>query len=204
MAPSTFTGWNLLVSLASRRSEGKQETFIAEVSVMNGELLTRATIWIALLCYALAASAFLLSQGRTHLLARARWAWSVGCAVFLTHVYCAFQFYHSWSHAAAFRDTARQTAETLGWNWGGGLFVSYAFTAAWILDVGCWWWQGLASYLHRPKSLMMIWHGFFFFIVFNGTVIFEEGAVRGLGLMLCSSLLFLGWRSSRRKQANVI
>ncbi len=170
---------------------------------MEGETLTRVTVWIALLCYGIAAFAFLLHNGRTHLLAISRWAWSVGGLVFLAHVFCAFQFYHAWSHDAAFRDTARQTAETLGWNWGGGLFVSYAFTAAWALDVICWWRQGLASYTRRPKSLMMIWHGFFLFIVFNGTVIFETGIVRLFGLLLCSSLLILGWRTSRRNQINI-
>jgi hypothetical protein len=92
------------------------------------ELATRATIWLALGGYALAAVTFLFSRQRARWLALARWAWTAGCLIFLAHVFCAFNFHHNWSHAAAYRETARQTGEITGWGWGGGLFVSYAFT----------------------------------------------------------------------------
>lgn len=158
---------------------------------------------MALGCYALAAIAFLFSNERTPWLRWARWAWTAGGLIFLAHVFCAFNFYHGWSHTAAYRETARQTGETMGWGWGGGLFISYGFTAAWVLDVICWWRQGLESYARRPKNLMRVWHGFFFFIVFSGTVIFETGVVRWLGLLLCGTLLMLGRIASRRNQISI-
>ena len=33
------------------------------------------------------------------------------------------------------KNSARQTAEVFGLDWGGGLYVNYAFTAAWVADV---------------------------------------------------------------------
>ena len=69
----------------------------------GGELLTRFTVWVAVAGYA----AFLLSRGRRKWDAAARLAWTAACAALLAHVAFAFNFYHAWSHAAAYRDTAR-------------------------------------------------------------------------------------------------
>ena len=102
-----------------------------------------------------------------------------------TDVYCAFQFYHGWSHASAFEETARQTQETVGWGVGEGLFVSYFFTVAWSADAIWWWLADAENYASRPRALIIALHAFFFFIVFNATVVFESGGVRWLGLALC-------------------
>ncbi len=72
---------------------------------------------------------------------------------------------------------------------GNGIFVSYAFTLLWLFDVVWWWMKGAQSYRQRPKWLMAMWQGFFFFIVFNGTVVFESGLVRWFGVLLCSALV---------------
>jgi hypothetical protein len=168
---------------------------------MSGsELLTRGTIWLALGCYALGALLLLAPQPRLKALATARWVWTVGCGAFLLHVICAFNYYHAWSHAAAYQDTARQVGETVGWAWGGGIFFSYAFTLFWLLDVGWWWLKGKESYARRPRLLILIWHGFFFFMVFNSTVVFETGPARWFGLLICSGLTF-GLVTSRRRGA---
>ena len=159
---------------------------------------TRITIWLALASYALAAITFLFSKQRAPWRALARWAWTAGCLIFLAHVFCAFNFYHHWSHAVAYRETARQTGEITGWNWGGGLFVSYAFTVIWIIDVLQWWRQGLESYSRRPKVALIAWHVFFFFIVFNSTVVFATGLARWSGALLCSGLLLAGTIAIRR------
>ena len=164
----------------------------------TGELLTRVTIWIALCGYAFALSAGLLA-GRQPL-ERRRWAqraWMIGCAAFVAHVLCAFNYYHAWSHAAAYRETARQTAEVFGLDWGGGVFVGYAFAVTWVADV-VWCWLGPESYQRRPRLLVTAWHWFFLFIVFNGTVVFETGLVRWLGIALCSVLGLVLWRRTRR------
>jgi len=160
----------------------------------RGELLTRLTIWLALCAYATGAGMMLLAQARPHWLARARWAWTFGCACFLAHVACAFSFYHHWSHDAAYRETERQTTEMTGFHWGGGIFLNYLFAAAWLADVLRWWvvpWNSA----RRPSRIATVWHGFFFFMVFNGTVVFGTGSVRWLGVLICTGLAGLWlWR----------
>jgi hypothetical protein len=170
------------------------------IPMHRGELLTRLTIWLTLIAYALGAATLLLAHGRAHLLARARWAWTVGCMFFLAHVVCAFGFFHGWSHAAAYRETARQTAELTGLRWGGGLFLNYLFAIAWLSDV-LWWWLAPDCFLRRSARLAAAWQGFFFFMVFNGTIVFGKGPVRWLGVAICASLATLWWMTRRRRTA---
>jgi len=119
-------------------------------------------------------------------------AWTIGCASLLAHVACAFHFYHNWSQAAAYRETARQTAEVTGLDWGGGLFINYALIAGWVIDVA-WRLRGLDVYCNRPRWLAVAWQGFLIFIIFNATVVFKTGPLRWIGLGLCLWLAFL-WR----------
>ena len=166
----------------------------------RGELLTRLTVWLALCGYALGAALLLLARGRADLLNRARRAWTFGCAFFLAHVVCAFGFFHGWSHAAAYRETARQTAEVTGLHWGGGLFLNYLFALAWIADT-MWWWLAPASFARRPVWLTAAWQGFLFFMVFNGTVVFGKGPVRWFGAAICAGLATVWWMSRRHRTA---
>jgi hypothetical protein len=106
---------------------------------MGGELLTRATVWACVACYASGAAVFALSGGSRRRDSWARLAWTAACLLLVVHAALAFHFYHGWSHAAAYRDTARQTSEVFGYDWGGGLYVNYLLIAAWALDVGYWW-----------------------------------------------------------------
>ncbi len=161
-----------------------------------GELLTRVTIWIALGGYMVYVASSLRNRGRLSSTPIARWAWTVGCVFYLAHVATAFHFYHGWSHSAAYLKTAKQSADTVGLNWGGGLYVSYAFTLAWLIDV-VWWWCHPRSYQLRASYLVTVWQGFFFFIVFNGTVVFETGLARWLGSALCFGLAILWWQRKR-------
>src|SRR5687767_13213248 len=103
--------------------------------MVGGELLTRITIWVAVVGYAAGATVFALSRGRGGWARAARLAWTVACAALLAHVACAFHFYHGWGHGAAYLDTARQTNEVFGLDWGGGLYVNYALMAGWVMDV---------------------------------------------------------------------
>ena len=165
---------------------------------MGGEVLTKLTIWIAVALYFAGAAAYALSRGRRRWDSFARLSWTAACAALLAHVACAFHGYHGWSHAAAYRDTARQTAEVFGLDWGGGLWVNYALAALWVADV-CWWWAGgLRAYRRRPWPLVAAWHAFLLFIVFNGAVVFAAGFVRWAGLGLCAALVFV-WLSAARK-----
>ena len=164
-----------------------------------GVVLTKWTIWVALLGYAVGAAGLLIARREPRWSSLARLAWTVGCVAYLGHVYSAFQFYHGWSHASAFEETARQTRETVGWDVGEGLFVSYFFTLVWVSDVIWWWLAGAENYQRRPRAFTIALHVFFFFIVFNATVVFESGLARGLGLVLCSGLAFLWWTIGKKK-----
>ena len=166
-----------------------------------GEFLTRGTIWISIVGYVLGSIAFALSLSDRRTArwdAAARIVWTVACASLIAHFISAFQFYHGWSHAAAYRDTARQTADVFGINWGGGLFINYALLFAWIVDIAWWWRSGLDSYRKRPWQLVMAWHGFLIFIIFNATVVFAAGIVRWLGLGICLLLTLTWWHVGKR------
>lgn len=167
----------------------------------RGELLTRLTIWLALCGYASGAAMLLIAKGSARWLGRARCAWSLGCACFLAHVVCAFHFFHGWSHAAAYRETARQTADLAGLRWGGGIFLNYIFAAAWLADA-LWWWLAPARFARRPARTTGVWQGFFFFMVFNGTIVFGKGPVRWLGAVICAGLAVLWWATRRRAGAS--
>jgi hypothetical protein len=163
----------------------------------NGALLTKVTIWVAVAGYAAGTTAFALSGGRRAWSRAARWAWTAACAALLAHVACAFHFFHGWSHAAAHLDTARQTREVFGLDWGGGLYINYALMTGWSLDVAWWWLAGLDSYRRRPRLLVAAWHGFLVFIIFNATVVFKDGVARWAGLGLCLGLC-LAWGLAAR------
>lgn len=160
-----------------------------------GELLTKLTIWLALLAYTIGTAFFLRAHRPERFLTPTRWSWTLGCALFLIHVACAFQFYHHWSHADAYRETARQTAELTGSPSGGGIYINYVFAAAWLAVVLQMW---LAPESIRTSRWIAIWHGFVFFMMLNGAIIFVHGPIRWLGILLCSSLAIFWlrhWRS---------
>ncbi len=162
-----------------------------------GEFLTRWTIRLALTLYVLGLSRRVNAFGRPSWLAWARLAWTGGCFAFLLHIACAFQFYHHWSHAAAYETTTRQTAEVIGLDWGGGLYANYVFALVWTADA-CWWWLRPKSYQARPRIVEGAAQGFLGFIAFNSTVVFGQGAIRYFGLVACLLLAVLCWYMKRR------
>jgi hypothetical protein len=109
----------------------------------------------------------------------------------------AYHFYHNWSRASVYRETARQTAEVTGIDWGGGVYFNYALVIGWIIDAAYWRFRGLDAYRNRPPWLAAAWQFFLFFIVFNATVVFKTGALRWIGLGLCLWLAFLTNRAYR-------
>ena len=154
-----------------------------------GEFLTRWTARGAMLFYI----AGLASTGWRRL------AWTIGCSLYLLHVAAAFAYFHHWSHDEAYAFTAEQTAAMVGWRWGGGLFVNYAFTGVWIGDVG---WRWVSPQSHRARCTWVVWcvHGFLGFIAFNATVGFASGFSRWLGI---AGILLLGVIWIMRRTAKI-
>jgi hypothetical protein len=80
----------------------------------SGEFITRSTIWIAFVAYTLGCVVFASSRRQSDADRWVRLAWTIGGAALVAHILSAFHFYHAWSHASAYSDTARQTAEVVG------------------------------------------------------------------------------------------
>jgi hypothetical protein len=147
----------------------------------EGELLTRWTVRLAVMLYVAALAVRLAAHGQRSWLAAARLAWTSGFAAYLAHAACAFQFYHGWSHRAAYEATARRTAEVVGITSGGGLYANYAFTLVWGVDVA-WWWAAPAHYRQRRRSVEWAAQAFLAFIVVNATIVFGVGTIRWIAL----------------------
>jgi hypothetical protein len=156
-----------------------------------GEFLTRWTVRLAMILYVVALSIWITSRQRASWLHSARLAWTLGSVAFLGHVLCAFAFYHHWSHAAAYRDTASRAEEVMGISWGGGLYLNYAFTAFGMTDV-IFWWRDLDR--SRYRGIQIVVQAFLAFIAFSATVVFGAGMIRWLGIGATLLFLILVWR----------
>lgn len=149
----------------------------------TGELLTRWTVRVAVASYFLALLIRLSRPQSTRRLQRARILWTLAYGVFVIHVACAFHFFHHWSHAAAFAETARRTIAVVGIAVGAGVYVNYLFMLLWGLDVANWWRCGLHGYERLPKRYHVPMQSFLAFIFLNGTIVFEPGFSRWLGIV---------------------
>lgn len=156
-----------------------------------GPWITKSAIWFALLRYFGAQVMELRGRG-VGPWGAAQVLWSVGWVAYLAHVAAAFHVYHGWSHAVAAEHTAIQTEALIGWHWAGGIWINYAFTLAWGLDV-LWQWLAARRDERTPVGWRRVWHGFLFFMVINGTVVFGHGPVRWLGAVGCGLLAGLWW-----------
>jgi len=132
----------------------------------------------------------------------ARWLWTSGWVLALIHMACAFQFYHHWSHEEAFQDTALQTKNLMGFEFGGGIYFNYAFIAVWGVDV-IWSWLAATSYSNRSLVWTVALWGFLVFMAFNSTVVFETGPVRYFGVMATGILCVLYCARRRGKRGKI-
>ena len=162
----------------------------------TGELLTRWSVRLAVGCYVGRVLVDVRCGRANRCAATARWIWTVGCALYLVHVASAFAFFHDWSHSAALRHTAEQTAAVTGLDWGGGLYVNYAFTLFWMFDTLRWWCGGLDA---PRRSAISFWvmHTVFAFMMINATVVFGPSYWRWLAPIVF--LLFIVAYLSRRR-----
>lgn len=161
----------------------------------TGEWLTRATVWLAILLYVLSEAAFVRRADRQSS-SPARWLNTLGGMAFLAHVAFSFHYFYQWSHAVGYAETARQTRELFGIDWGGGIFFNYAFTLVWLTEM-IWWWASAKSYQARARWMNRSVRGFFIFMIFNGAVIFPPSPIRWLGLALCVMLAAIWWRAAK-------
>ena len=146
------------------------------------------TLWLARACVAFYALALLI-WGCDRDLTRTRFslwraAWSAACLLLIVHVLAAFHFEHGWSHVAALKHTAEQTARVTGIDWGGGLYFNYAFLILWAFDVGGLW----RSHSSRRSALRRATDIACLFMIFNATVVFGPrwwmGPVAAVGLII--------------------
>jgi hypothetical protein len=144
-----------------------------------GEGLTRFTAWLAFAAWfaGLARIPRQVSPGHAR---RSAGIWLAGSLVMVLHTALAFQVHHDWSHAAAVIDTARQTRELTGLNWGGGVWLNYLFAFVWLGDAA---WRRTQPEAHarRPRWLAVTTHAFLAFIWFNATVVFGSWPMRVVG-----------------------
>ena len=109
------------------------------------------------------------------------------------HALAAFHFYHRWSHAHAVELTAQQTEAVMGWAYGNGIWFSYFLLLIWLIDCVRLW---TLSENEHPGWTYFSYavHAYAFFILFNGTVVFEEGLVRWGGIVGTIWIMRLSWR----------
>ncbi|MEX1229279.1 MAG: hypothetical protein WEB58_03510 [Planctomycetaceae bacterium] len=117
-----------------------------------------------------------------------RWSWTFGGAMCVVHVACTFEFAHDWSHTAAWNHTDQRMRELLGWGWGGGVYVNYVFTLAWLADVA-WWWADPTGHRVKLRPVRIALHALFFVVIVNATVVF--GPPFWIGVAIAFALLML-------------
>jgi hypothetical protein len=152
-----------------------------------------STIWVAL-------GLFVVAEAGKQRFPRRRavpdWAWLAsisGASLCTLHIALAFAGRHGWSHEAAVRETARQTAAVYGINWGGGVYVNYLFVAAWFTEV--WWWRtSPANYFNRRRAITWALRAFYFIIIANAAVVFASVPGRAAGVVLVGALMW-AWRT---------
>lgn len=127
----------------------------------------------------------------------ARLAWTAGCGLYLLHVLSAFALVHHWSHVAAYEHTADRTAAVVGWRWGGGLYINYAFTLLWLADTTAWWVRGR----RWPPTRSYFWmlQAVFALMMFNATVVFGPALWRRAALIGAAAAA-IGWAVRRGRQ----
>jgi len=152
---------------------------------VNGDALTRGSIRVALaLCAAALVVLPWVAKGDTSS-ARSRFVracWVTGWLFYVAHVALAFHYFHDWSHAEAIHHVEERSG------FGPGLFVSYLFTLLWTGDV-VWWAISPESHARRPRWVALLLYGYFTFMAFNATVIYETGAIRVAGIVATALLV---------------
>lgn len=116
--------------------------------------------------------------------------WTAGCLLYLLHVLAAFHWTHDWSHDAAWRHVAEQTEDVTGRRWGGGLYLNYAFTVAWLADVA-WVWRDHRRGIRSTSRTRPLLHAFLGLMVINATVVFGSAGWWAAAVLFACGLLLI-------------
>lgn len=153
---------------------------------MGAELIAW-TVRLGVLCFALTVGGWAAGLKGAHQERWLRWSWTIGWGLFVLHMLAAFHFQHGWSHQRAYADTAKQTGELIGWEFGGGVYFNYLMILLWGVDVCAWWlgWAAAAGYRVWRKVIV----AYLCFMIFNGVAVFKAGWVRWVGVAVCLVLM---------------
>jgi hypothetical protein len=149
------------------------------------------TIWIALLLFCAGEFGRRRSRCEGSSAGWAWWAFLAGALLCAIHIGIAMRAAHAWSHESAIAATARQTQAVYGVNWGGGVFLNYAFVAVWLLEA--WRWRRRPAGKRDARVITWMTRVFFLVMILNGAVIFAAGTRRIAGALLVLWLLWI-WR----------
>ena len=144
------------------------------------------TIWLSMLLFAAGESGRSFTRSGADAPPWAWWTFVAGLALAVIHTLLAFALVHQWSNADAVRSTAMQTASIYGVPFGSGVYMNYAFLAAWLADA--WWWRVSPMGYVRPAAAVWSFRAFYMVIIFNAAVVFAGGFRRIVGLLLVSWL----------------
>ena len=156
----------------------------------TGDLLVRTTAWLAFAAYIGGTVTGLRHPcGRTF-----RLVWLTGAVLLVVHLLAAFHFKHGWSHVAAYSDTARQTREVTGLDWGGGVYLNYLLVIVWLADAA----SRLGTIpVVMPPALHRALTTFYAFMWFNAAVVFVRSPMRWIGALAFVLLAVFAWRQLR-------
>ncbi len=147
---------------------------------------------MALACFLAAQLAFRRSADRP----KRRWpvaVYGVGAALALAHYLAAFGWHYDWSHAQAVLATAEHTERVFGLDWGGGVWVNYAFLGTWVVELS---WRARRGEIRQPAVRWGL-RAFYLIVIANGAVVFVAWPLQLVGGMLVAGLLW-SWCPKRQ------
>lgn len=157
------------------------------------DVIVRGSIWLSLVSFVAAQFGFRSAHGPAG--RRALVVYGAGAVLLAVHIAAVFAWHHDWSHARAVEATARETSRVFGLDWGGGVWVNYAFLAAWIADalrrtrgrVTAGQPVGTAGWAVRAAA---------FVVIVNGAIVFVPWPRNLIGVAIVLALV-VAWRPGR-------
>lgn len=165
-----------------------------------GSLIIAWTIRASVLLFFLTLFVWVLRTKSSRWAEVLRVVWTLGFVLFAAHVIAAFHFHHQWSHASALAETARQTRDLIGVEFGAGLYFNHLFMLIWAIDLA-WIWLANPRLVQRYRWLRLTWLAYLVFIAFNGVAVFKDGWMR-IGGITALTLIVVG-AIVRRKQGSL-